>query len=67
MATTVLAHGGALGAAFEMGFVVVPILVFVVLSKVSKRRRDAEEDAGADDAERADHTDATDDAAGPSQ
>lgn len=62
-----LAHGGALGAAFEMGFVVVPILVFVVLSKVSKRRRDAEEGAGADDAEHTELSEPTDDAAGLSQ
>lgn len=44
-----LAHGGALGAAFEMGFVIVPILVFVVLSRVSKRRQEAEEGDDTDD------------------
>lgn len=59
---TILAHGGALGAAFEMGFVLVPILVFVILSRVSKRRRDAE--ASEDDAEDAE---STDDTAGSSQ
>ena len=52
-----LAHGGALGAAFEMGFVIVPILVFIVLSRVSKRRREAEE--GDDDADDLDETNGT--------
>ena len=49
MQTSMLAHGGALGAAFEMGFVVVPILIFVVLSRVSKRRQEAEEGDDTDD------------------
>ena len=44
-----LAHGGALGAAFEMGFIVVPILVFIVLSRISKRRQEAEEGDDTED------------------
>ena len=49
MPTSMLAHGGALGAAFEMGFIVVPILVFIVLSRISKRRQEAEEGDDIDD------------------
>lgn len=51
MPTSMLAHGGALGAAFEMGFIVVPILVFIVLSRISKRRQEAEEGDDTDDAD----------------
>ena len=43
MATTVLAHGGTAGAAVEIAFIVVPVAVFAILSKVSKRRREREE------------------------
>ena len=39
----ILAHGGPLGAALELGFVLVPILIFVVLSRISRRRREAED------------------------
>lgn len=35
-----LAHGGSAGAVFEVGFILVPIAVFAILSRVSKRRRD---------------------------
>lgn len=42
--SVLLAHGGPVGAAFEMGFILVPIVIFVVLSKISKRRRDAEDE-----------------------
>ncbi|MGH9265500.1 MAG: hypothetical protein ACRD1D_12505 [Acidimicrobiales bacterium] len=45
----VLAHGGVAGAAFELGFVVVPLVIFAVLSRISKRRRDQEEDPSDDD------------------
>lgn len=40
---TILAHGGPAGAAFEVGFVLVPIVVFVILSQISKRWRKGEE------------------------
>ena len=41
----ILAHGGALGAAFEIGFVLVPIIVFTILARASKRRlRQEQED-----------------------
>ena len=51
-----LAHGGALGAAFEMGFIVVPILAFIVLSRISKRRQEAEEGDDTDDLDETDGT-----------
>jgi len=38
----ILAHGGAAGAAAEALFVLVPIGIFAVLSRISKRRRDQE-------------------------
>ena len=42
-ASFLLAHGGPAGAALEVGFVLVPIIIFVILSRVSPRRREAEE------------------------
>lgn len=39
----ILAHGGAVGAAFEIGFVLIPIIVFTVLARVSKRRQEREQ------------------------
>ena len=56
MPTSMLAHGGAFGAAFEMGFIVVPILVFVVLSRISKRRQEAEEGDDTGEPDEADGT-----------
>lgn len=46
-----LAHGGTAGAFAEAAFIVVPIAVFALLSRISRRRRereDAEAEAGAD-------------------
>jgi large-conductance mechanosensitive channel len=40
---TILAHGGTAGAIGEVAFIVVPIVVFWVLSTVSRRRREREE------------------------
>jgi len=45
---TMLAHGGAVGAAFEALFILVPIAVFAWLSRVSRRRREAEEAEGTE-------------------
>lgn len=42
-----LAHGGTAGAVAEVAFIVVPIVVFALLSKLSRRRREREE-AGAE-------------------
>jgi hypothetical protein len=39
----VLAHGGAVGAAFEAAFLIIPIAVFAVLARISRKRREAEE------------------------
>ena len=47
----VLAHGGAVGAAFEAAFIVIPIVVFAVLARISRKRREAEEALGAEDGE----------------
>ena len=41
--STLLAHGGAAGAALEIGFIVVPIVIFVILAVLSKRRVAREE------------------------
>ncbi len=38
-----LAHGGAVGAAFEIGFILVPIIIFAILARVSKKRVEREE------------------------
>ena len=38
-----LAHGGAVGAAFEIGFILVPVVVFAILARVSKKRVEQEE------------------------
>jgi hypothetical protein len=46
-----IAHGGAVGAAFEALFILVPIAVFAWLSRVSKRRREADEADEAEEAE----------------
>lgn len=40
---TVLAHGGAAGAALEIGFILVPLIIFVILARVSKKRMEREE------------------------
>jgi hypothetical protein len=39
----VLAHGGAVGALAEGAFIVIPIVVFAVLARISRKRREAEE------------------------
>ena len=39
----ILAHGGTAGAAAELAFIVVPIVLFSVLSRVARRRREREE------------------------
>jgi hypothetical protein len=36
----VLAHGGAAGAALEIAFLLVPVVIFVVLAWWSKRKQD---------------------------
>ncbi|HEX2118760.1 MAG TPA: hypothetical protein VHF91_06225 [Acidimicrobiales bacterium] len=47
-----LAHGGTAGAVAETAFVLVPIAVFAVLARVSRRRREREQaEAVADAAE----------------
>ncbi len=38
-----LAHGGTAGAVAEVAFIVVPIVLFALLSKVSRRRRERED------------------------
>ena len=43
-----LAHGGTAGAVAEVAFIVVPIALFALLSKVSRRRRERE-DADAEE------------------
>lgn len=45
MENLVLAHGGAAGLIFEIGFLAVPVVVFTVMAVVSSRRRRAEEEA----------------------
>ncbi|HUR23952.1 MAG TPA: hypothetical protein VMZ73_08800 [Acidimicrobiales bacterium] len=47
---TILAHGGAVGAAFEAAFLVIPIVVFAFLSRIARQRREAEEAEEAGDA-----------------
>lgn len=42
---TLLAHGGAAGLALEIGLLVVPIVVFVILAVWSGRRNRAAEEA----------------------
>ena len=44
----VLAHGGTAGAIGEIAFVVVPIALFAVLARMSRRRREREEAAEAE-------------------
>ena len=46
----VLAHGGTVGAAAEILFVLGPVAVFALLSRASRRRRERED---AETAERA--------------
>lgn len=43
MSTSTLAHGGAVGLIFEVGFLAVPVLVFTVMAIVSSRRARREE------------------------
>jgi len=43
----VLAHGGTAGAIAEGAFIVIPIAVFAVLARISRKRREAEEAADA--------------------
>ncbi len=40
---TVLAHGGAAGAAIEIAFILVPVIIFAILARVSKKRMEREE------------------------
>jgi hypothetical protein len=37
----VLAHGGAVGAVAEGAFILIPIVVFAVLARISRKRREA--------------------------
>jgi hypothetical protein len=39
----VLAHGGTVGAAAEILFVLGPVAIFALLSRASRRRREREE------------------------
>ena len=39
----VLAHGGTAGAAAELLFVLVPVAIFALLARASRRRREQEE------------------------
>ncbi len=48
---TVLAHGGSAGLVAEIAFVVVPVAVFALLSRISRRRRQREEAEAEDEAE----------------
>ena len=43
----VLAHGGTAGALAEGLFIVIPIVVFAVLARISRKRREADEAAEA--------------------
>ena len=43
----VLAHGGTAGAIAEMVFLALPVLLFFLLSKVSKRKAERARDAEA--------------------
>ena len=47
----ILAHGGAVGAAFEAAFLLIPIVLFAVLSRIARQRREAEEALEAEDGE----------------
>ena len=40
---TMFAHGGAAGAAIEIAFILVPVIIFVILARVSKKRMEREE------------------------
>lgn len=51
----ILAHGGAAGAVAEAAFILIPIGLFAWLTRVSRKRREAEEAAAGE----------TDPAAGP--
>ena len=44
----ILAHGGTAGAVAESAFIVIPIIVFAWLARVSRKRREAEEAAEAE-------------------
>jgi hypothetical protein len=46
--TMILAHGGTAGAAAETVFVLVPIVVFALLSRTSRLRREREEAAAVE-------------------
>jgi hypothetical protein len=39
----VLAHGGTVGAIAEGAFILIPIAVFAMLSRISRKRREAED------------------------
>ena len=49
----VLAHGGTAGAAAELLFVLVPVAIFALLARASRRRREQEDadavESGADE------------------
>ena len=53
----ILAHGGTAGAAAELAFIVVPIVLFSVLSRVARRRREREEAQAQAEAEAGAQTD----------
>ena len=40
---TVLAHGGTAGAVAEIAFILVPVIIFFVLARVSKKRMESED------------------------
>ncbi len=44
-----LAHGGAVGAALEIAFLLVPVVIFVVLAWWSKRKQESQ---GTEDSSR---------------
>jgi hypothetical protein len=53
-AGAILAHGGAVGAAFEIGFILIPVVIFFVLARWSKRKQQEEEAEEAGDGEAGD-------------
>lgn len=50
----ILAHGGAVGAAVEIGFILVPVVIFAVLARWSKRKQEQEEAEEAEDGDEVD-------------
>ena len=48
MSAGILAHGGTAGAAGELAFVLIPVGVFALLSRASRKRREQEDAAGTE-------------------